>query len=243
MTHYVSGWTTRRNLRFTTKSVQIHLVHIVVVGCGRVGSELATQLSEDGHSVVIIDKNANSFRRLGQSYTGQRITGSGFDRVVLSQAGAGDADGFAAVTNGDNTNILCARIAQSTYGIQNVVARIYDPQRADIYQRLGIPTVATVSWTTTQVRRWLLNEDETVAWTADSGKLSLIERILPDALAGQQLLHLNAGNDIRVVGVLRAGTGRLDVTDLYGQEDDKVYFMVTPEGARMLNTTLGIEAK
>lgn len=219
------------------------LVHIVVVGCGRVGSELATQLSEDGHSVVIIDKNANSFRRLGQSFTGQRITGSGFDRVVLSQAGAGEADGFAAVTNGDNTNILCARIAQSTYAIKNVVARIYDPQRADIYQRLGIPTVATVSWTTMQVRRWLLNEDETIAWTADSGKLSLVERILPDSLAGQHLTGLNVGHDIKVVGVVRAGAGRLDVEGLYGQEDDKVYFMVTPEGARQLNDVLGIEAK
>jgi len=218
-------------------------VHIVVVGCGRVGSELATQLSEDGHSVVIIDKNANSFRRLGQSFTGQRITGSGFDRVVLSQAGAGEADGFAAVTNGDNTNILCARIAQSTYSIQNVVARIYDPQRADIYQRLGIPTVATVSWTTMQVRRWLLNEDETTAWTADSGKLSLVERILPDTLAGQQLTGLNVGHDIKVVGVVRAGAGRLDVNGLYGQEDDKIYFMVTPDGAKQLNAVLGIEAK
>ena len=218
-------------------------MNIVVVGCGRVGSELATQLSEDGHSVVIIDKNPNSFRRLGQSYTGQRIVGSGFDRVILRQAGAGEADAFAAVTNGDNTNILCARIAQGSFNIKNVVARIYDPQRAEIYQRLGIPTVATVTWATMQVRRWLLNEDETIAWTADSGKLSLIERFLPDSLAGQPLTQLNAGNDIRVVGVVRGGGGRLDIEELYGQEDDKVYFLVTPDGAKQLNAVLGIESK
>lgn len=233
----------RGNLRFARRSGQIDTVHIVVVGCGRVGSELATQLSEDGHSVVIIDKNAHSFRRLGQSFTGQRVIGSGFDRVILRQAGADGADAFAAVTNGDNTNILCARIAQGTFNIKNVVARIYDPQRADIYQRLGIPTVATVTWATMQVRRWLLNEDETIAWTADSGKLSLIERFLPDTLAGQLLSELNSGNDIRVVGVVRAGTGRLDIEGLYGQEDDKVYFLVTPEGARQLNSVLGIESK
>ena len=227
-------------MRFILNSGQIDPVHIVVVGCGRVGSDLATQLSEDGHSVAIVDRNPDSFRRLGESFTGQRIVGSGFDRNILAQAGAAEAGAFAAVTSGDNTNILCARIAQSTYGIKDVVARIYDPQRADIYQRLGIPTVATVTWTTSQVRRWLLNEDETIAWTDDSDSLSLLERFLPDSLAGDPLKNLNDGNDIRVVGVVRAGSGRLDIDDLYGQEDDKVFFMVTAEGARRLNAKLGI---
>jgi trk system potassium uptake protein TrkA len=216
------------------------LVHIVVVGCGRVGSDLATQLSEDGHSVAIIDKNAESFRRLGESFNGKRIVGSGFDRTVLSQAGASEAQAFAAVTNGDNTNILCARIAQSTYGIKDVVARIYDPQRAAIYQRLGIPTVATVTWTTSQVKRWLLNEDETIAWTDDSATVMVLERFLPDTLAGKPVQQLNVGNDIRVVAVVRGSQGRLDIDGLYGQEDDKVLFMVTPEGARQLNSVLGI---
>ena len=215
-------------------------MHIVVVGCGRVGSDLATQLSEDGHSVAIIDKSADSFRRLGESFNGKRIVGSGFDRNVLSQAGAGEAQAFAAVTNGDNTNILCARIAQSTYGIKDVVARIDDPQRATIYQRLGIPTVATVTWTTSQVKRWLLNEDATIAWTDDSATLQVLERFLPDNLAGQPLKDLNVGSDIRVIGVVRGSQGRLDVEGLYGQEDDKVLFLVTPEGGRQLNEVLGI---
>ena len=215
-------------------------MHIVVVGCGRVGSDLATQLSEDGHSVAIIDKSADSFRRLGESLNGKRIVGSGFDRNVLSQAGAGEAQAFAAVTNGDNTNILCARIAQSTYGIKDVVARIYDPQRATIYQRLGIPTVATVTWTTSQVKRWLLNEDATIEWTDDSATLQDLERFLPDNLAGQPLKDLNVGSDIRVIGVVRGSQGRLDVEGLYGQEDDKVLFLVTPEGGRQLNEVLGI---
>ena len=158
----------------------------------------------------------------------------------MSQAGAGEAQAFAAVTNGDNTNILCARIAQSTYGIKDVVARIYDPQRATIYQRLGIPTVATVTWTTSQVKRWLLNEDATIAWTDDSATLQVLERFLPDNLAGQPLKDLNVGSDIRVIGVVRGSQGRLDVEGLYGQEDDKVLFLVTPEGGRQLNEVLGI---
>jgi trk system potassium uptake protein TrkA len=214
-------------------------VHIVVVGCGRVGSDLATQLSEAGHSVAVIEKNGESFKRLGGSFNGERIIGSGFDRGALMKARAQDADGFAAVTNGDNTNILCARIAQTTYNIPNVVARIYDPKRARIYERLGIPTVPTVTWTTNQVKRWLLTEEESVAWSSATGALHLVERILPDHLAGKPLHDLNMGHDVKVVGVVRASEGRLDTHNLFGQEDDMVEFVVTPAGLALLNDALG----
>jgi trk system potassium uptake protein TrkA len=120
-------------------------VHVIVVGCGRVGSDLATQLSEEGHSVAIIDKNREAFRRLGSGFNGSTVVGSGFDRDALFQANASHADAFAAVTNGDNSNILCARIAREKYEITNVVARIYDPRRAVIYQRLGIPDLSRPS--------------------------------------------------------------------------------------------------
>jgi trk system potassium uptake protein TrkA len=131
-------------------------VHVVVVGCGRVGSELAGTLEKSGHTVAVIDKNPNAFRRLQAGYAGQRVVGFGFDRDHLEEAGIERAGAVAAVTNGDNSNILVARIARETFGIERVVARIYDPRRAVIYQRLGIPTVATVSWTTDQVLRRLL---------------------------------------------------------------------------------------
>ena len=218
-------------------------MHVVVVGCGRVGSEIAGTLEQQGHTVSIIDKRKDAFRRLPKGFAGNRIVGFGFDRDTLAEAGIGEAGALASVTSGDNSNIMSARVARETFGVERVVARIYDPRRAAIYQRLGIPTVATVTWATMQVRRWLLNEDETIAWTADSGKLSLIERFLPDSLAGQPLTQLNAGNDIRVVGVVRGGGGRLDIEELYGQEDDKVYFLVTPDGAKQLNGVLGIESK
>ena len=129
-------------------------MHVVVVGCGRVGSGLAISLTKEGHSVAIMDKNPRAFRRL-KDWEGPRIVGSGFDRDDLEKAGAVGADALAAVTSGDNTNILTVRIARETYLIPNVVARIYDPRRAEIYQRLGIPTVATVTWTIDQVRRRL----------------------------------------------------------------------------------------
>src|SRR5438045_9318134 len=123
-------------------------MHVIVVGCGRVGSELAAELEAQGHTVAVIDKNRNAFRRLPERFTGRAVLGFGFDRDHLEQAGVREAGALAAVTSGDNSNVLTARIARETFQIPNVVARIYDPRRAMIYQRPGIPTVATVAWTT-----------------------------------------------------------------------------------------------
>src|SRR5947207_9953537 len=151
-------------------------VHVVVVGCGRVGSELAAELEAQGHTVAVIDKNRNAFRRLPERFTGRAVLGFGFDRDHLEQAGIGEAQALAAVTSGDNSNILTARIARETYGIEHVVARIYDPRRAVIYQRLGIPTVATVAWTTDQVLRRLLPSETSNDWVDPTGRVGLIER-------------------------------------------------------------------
>ncbi len=195
------------------------------------------QLSEDGHSVVIIDKNRDAFRRLTR-YHGKTLLGSGFDRDILFKAEAGHADALAAVTSGDNTNILCARIARDTYRIKNIVARIYDPQRADIYMKLGIPTVATSLWTTQQVKRWMMPSDDSIEWTDGAGTLHLVERIVPDALAGKPLDHFNIGDHVRVVGLIRAGVGRVNVEGLFAQEDDLLELLVTPQGLDELGALL-----
>ena len=121
-------------------------MHVVIMGCGRVGSAIALELETAGISVSIIDQSREAFRRLGGAFKGTTVTGIGFDRDILIQAGIEKADAFAALSNGDNSNILAARVAREVFGVQNVVARIYDPARAEIYQRLGIPTVATVTW-------------------------------------------------------------------------------------------------
>lgn len=195
------------------------------------------QLTDDGHSVVIVDKNRDSFRRLTH-FAGKTLLGSGFDRDVLAKAEASRADALAAVTSGDNTNILCARIARDTYNITNVVARIYDPQRAEIYMKLGIPTVATSLWTTQQVKRWLLPSDKSIEWTDGAGMLHLVERILPDKFAGRPLRQFNVSNDIRVVGLIRGSLGRVDIDELFAQEDDVLEFLVTPQGLNELNALL-----
>ncbi len=194
-------------------------MHIVVIGCGRVGSGLGISLVSDGHTVAIVDKRSDAFRRLPDGWEGVRVIGFGFDRDALEEAGIRRAGGFAAVTSGDNSNILSARIARETYQVENVVARIYDPRRASIYRRLGIPTVATVTWTTDQVLRRMFPERAAVEWSSPDGEVSLVERTLPGTWVGRRLSELESPGEIRVVGLIRADQSRL-VTDEIGQEGD-----------------------
>jgi trk system potassium uptake protein len=201
-------------------------MHVVVVGCGRVGSMLAVALEAEGHTVAVIDKNRNALRRLPERFSGKVVLGFGFDRDHLEAAGVREASAFAAVTSGDNSNILSARIARENYGIENVVARIYDPRRALIYQRLGIPTVATVAWTADQVMRKLTPQQSVTEWSDATGGLSLVERVLPEAWAGKKLVHLDGGDRFRIVAVTRAGAPRLSTTDLVGQEGDILHLSV-----------------
>jgi trk system potassium uptake protein len=212
-------------------------VHVIVVGCGRVGSGLAISLSAEGHTVAVLDKSPRAFRRL-EDWDGQRLIGSGFDRDDLEKAGALHADALAAVTSGDNTNILTVRIARETYKIPNVVARIYDPRRAEIYQRLGIPTVATVTWTIDQVRRRLLPDLDVGDWSDATGRLSLVDRSLPDAWAGQPLGELEEPGRLSIVAVTRSGVPRLDARDLVGQEGDILHIAVLDGALHELDATL-----
>ena len=213
-------------------------MHVVVVGCGRVGSGLAVQLVELGHTVAIIDKAPRAFRRLPPGWAGEAIVGSGFDRGDLDRAGAAGAGALAAVTSGDNSNILTARIARETYGIPNVVARIYDPRRAEIYQRVGIPTVATVKWTIDRVMRRLLPDALSGEWTDSTGGLVLVERPLPDGWAGKRLRELTMPGRAILAAVTRSGTPRLEVSELVGQEGDVLTLLVAKEAVDELERRL-----
>ena len=150
-------------------------MHIVIMGCGRVGSTLAHNLESRGHSVAIIDQNPDAFRRLGPDFAGLTVTGVGFDRDVLIEAGIERADAFAAVSSGDNSNIISARLARETFGVQRVVARIYDQKRAEVYERLGIPTVATVRWTADRMVRHLVPEGIVELWRDPTSTVAIIE--------------------------------------------------------------------
>jgi trk system potassium uptake protein len=201
-------------------------MHVIVVGCGRVGSELGIRLEREGHSVAIIDKNRRAFRRLPDDWAGRAIVGFGFDRDHLAEAGVDEAAALAAVTSGDNSNILTARIARETFQIPNVVARIYDPRRALIYQRLGIPTVATVPWTTDQVMRRLFPEESVTEWTDPTGKFAFVERALPDDWVGRHIGDLAEEGRFGPILVTRAGQARMATPELVGQEGDVLLITV-----------------
>lgn len=200
-------------------------MHVVVVGCGRVGAGLARSLEGSGHSVAVVDRRPKAFERLPEGFGGRTVVGVGFDRDRLVSAGIEEAGALAAVTNGDNSNILVARVARETFGIERVVARIYDPQRAAVYQRLGIATVAPAMWTTERVLRRLLPDALAVEWVDPSAKVSLVERSFSSSWAGTRVLEAESAG-VRVVAVSRLGSAMLPTADLVVQDGDVVYLAV-----------------
>jgi trk system potassium uptake protein TrkA len=213
-------------------------VHVVVVGCGRVGSEIAGTLVEQGHTVSVVDKRKDAFRRLPKGFSGNRVVGFGFDRDTLKEAGIEEAGALASVTSGDNSNIMSARVARETFGVERVVARIYDPRRAAIYQRLGIPTVATVSWTTDQVVRRLIPTTQPVDWTDGSGSIHLVERALPAHWAGQRLDQIEEPGRFVLGAVTRLGTAQVARRDLVGQDGDILHLVVATDALDALQGRL-----
>jgi trk system potassium uptake protein TrkA len=213
-------------------------MRVVVVGCGRVGSELATILSQESHEVAVIDKNPRALQRLAMDWGGKGVVGFGFDRDALEEAGIAGADALAAVTNGDNSNILTARIARETYQVPNVVARIYDPRRAVIYRRLGIPTVATVTWTVDQVVRRLLPDRTMTEWSSPSGDVVMVERALPAAWVGYRLDDLEVPAQCRIAALSRAGKAAVPKVGTVGQESDVLYLSATAAGLAELEQRL-----
>jgi trk system potassium uptake protein len=201
-------------------------VHVVIMGCGRVGSALAHVLEEGDHSVAVIDREAAAFRRLPPDFQGRTVTGVGFDRDTLVEAGIERAHAFAAVSSGDNSNIIAARVARETFGIDNVVARIYDARRAAVYQKLGIPTVATVRWTADQVLRRLLPQGLETEWRDPSGQVVLAEIAVAPTWVGQRVTRLESDAGCRVALLTRLGEGLLPGADTVVQEGDLVHAAV-----------------
>jgi trk system potassium uptake protein TrkA len=201
-------------------------MHIVIMGCGRVGSTLAHILEGQGHTIAVIDRNPDAFRRLGPDFEGSRITGFGFDRDTLHDAGIEKAGAFAAVSNGDNSNIIAARVARETFGVENVVARIYDPRRAEVYQRLGIPTVATVRWTADQILRRLQPHGAEPEWRDPTGAVVLAEVQLGEKWLGRSVVELQAATTARVAFLTRLGEALLPHAKTVLQDGDLVHVVM-----------------
>jgi trk system potassium uptake protein TrkA len=206
-------------------------VHIVIMGCGRVGSTLARSLEQRGHTTAVIDSNPAAFRRLGPSFSGVTVTGIGFDRGVLEEAGIERADGFAAVSSGDNSNIISARVAREQFGVKNVVARIYDPGRAEVYERLGVPTVATVPWAADQVLRRLLPAGSEPIWRDPSGELRLDTVNAPHPWIGHEIAELERQAKVRVAYLTRLGAGLIVDDATVIQEGDHLSLFIREDDA------------
>jgi trk system potassium uptake protein TrkA len=212
-------------------------VNVVILGCGRVGASLANALEEMGHQVAVVDQDPDAFRRLGPTFEGRTVTGIGFDPDVLRQAGIENADAFAAVSSGDNSNIIAARVAREEFGIDNVAARIYDQGRAEVFERLGIPTVATVGWTAGQLLRRLLPQGTSTHWTDPSGQVRLAEIDLDPAWRGRSVRDLERASGARVAFLTRLGAGFVPTGDTVVQDGDVVHAVLpTGDAPDVVNT-------
>ena len=215
-------------------------MHVVIMGCGRVGSTLAESLDAAGKSVAVVDQESGAFRRLPASFGGRTVTGVGFDREVLVEAGIEEASAFAAVSSGDNSNILAARVARETFGVENVVARIYDPKRAEVYQRLGISTVATVRWTADQMMRRLRPEGALSEWSDASGAVRLAEVHVDPSWIGMPLTRIDEVTSARVALITRLGEGMLPQPDTVLQEGDLVHVLARADQLDEVSRVLAV---
>ena len=213
-------------------------MHVIVMGCGRVGSELSIQLLGGGHEVTVIDKRREAFERYPPGEGARTVVGLGFDRDVLEEAGVKDADAFVAVSSGDNSNILSARVALEYYHVPKVVARIYDPRRAEIYQKLNIPTVATTTWGVKQIQLMLLHDRKEIRESLGGGELLRLRVPVPSHLVGKPATSLNVDGRILVAGLSRGGGGSIPTSETTLQEGDYLIVMLTKDGMELLDEQL-----
>lgn len=213
-------------------------VHFVIMGCGRVGALMATQLDRMGHSVAVIDRTSDAFRRLPSDFNGRKVKGMGFDPEALEQAGIDEAYAFAAVANGDNSNIVSARVARERFGVERVAARIYDPRRADVYERLGIRTVATVRQTAEQMMRLVLPGSTARELTDPSGEVSLISPDVSPAWVGTAVSALEERLKVRVAWVSRGGGALVPRGQTIIQEHDALHLAAPTDRLKAVQRAL-----
>jgi trk system potassium uptake protein TrkA len=213
-------------------------MRVVIMGCGRVGSELSHALGDAGHDVTVIDKRADAFDRYPPGEHARKIVGLGFDRDVLEEAGIREADAFIAVSSGDNSNIVSARVALEHYHVPKVIARIFDPRRAEIYERLNIPTVATTTWGVKQMQLMLLHTGKEVRESLAGGELLRVRVPVPPHLVGKSASALNVDGRILIAGVSRGGKGFIPTASSTVQEGDFLIAMVAKDAMEQLDALL-----
>jgi trk system potassium uptake protein TrkA len=205
-------------------------MRVIIMGCGRVGSELSNELLDDGHETTVIDKNPEAFFRYPPGEGANTVIGLGFDRDVLEEAGIKEADAFIAVSSGDNSNIVSARVALEHYHVPKVVARIYDPRRADIYERLNIPTVATTRWGVKQIQLMLFHDRQEIRESLGGGELVRMRLPVAEHMIGKPATSFNVPGKIMIAGVSRGGGGFLPTGENTLQAGDYLIVMLSKDG-------------
>ena len=216
-------------------------MRVVVVGCGRVGAGLAAGLAEAGDVVAVVDKDPKAFERLGEEFTGQTVEGIGFDRDVLEQAGIAGADALVAVTGGDNSNVVAARVAKDAYRVPRVIARIHDPRRAALYEELGIVTVSSTDWALRKIRDYLEHRTLKEEHAFGRGEVTMLRLELPQHLVDRQVADME-GEGLRVVSVTRRGGAFVPGPGTVLAEGDVVRLAVGADGRERLDALLAEEA-
>lgn len=201
-------------------------MYVIIVGCGRVGSELAKILSSEGHNVVIIDKNAASFARLGGTFNGVTLVGNGFDSDLLMSAGIAQADAFCAVTNGDNTNLIAAQVAKTIFKVPKVITRVYDPKRAEIYKTLGLDVISGTVLFASMLRDKII-ESRFSSYLIETGELGVIEIRANGNIKGKRVSELNISNEFLIITIVTKKKGTLiPQPDTVVEEGDTVIAVV-----------------
>lgn len=212
---------------------------IIIIGCGRIGSSLAQTLSRQGHKVVVVDKEPAAFNRLGPAFKGETIVGVGFDRDVLIKAGIERTDALAAVTASDEANVVAARLASHVFHVPRVVARLYDPRKAEIYRRLGLQTISPVAWSTHRIAELLCYSPLETVISLGGGGVDIVEAEIPPLLVGRTVKELTVAGEIVVVAISRGDTTFLPTLGAVFQEGDRVYLVVEAASADRLREMLG----
>ncbi len=218
-------------------------MRVIVMGCGRVGLQVSQMLVSQGHDVTVIDHDANAIAKLGPNFKGKVVRGLGFDRNVLTEADVERAEGFVAASSSDNANIVAARIARNIFHVPRVVARLYDPLRAEIYQRLGLITVSTTNWGAERICEVVTHTDLDVIYTFGRGEASLVVIEVPPQLSSRTVNHLSIPGEITVVAIVRDGQAFVPVTGSAFQDGDRVYLSVVSSAMERLEQMIGMEGR
>ena len=215
-------------------------MRVIIMGCGRVGEQLARLMSEEGHEVTVIDYDASALARLGPDFKGRRIKGIGFDRDVLLSAGIEEADGFAAMSSSDDVNVVAARIARHLFHVPRVVARLYEPERAEVYRRLGLVTISSTAWGAERTRELLTHAELDAVRSFGAGEVQLLEVEVPPRLVGHSVRDLSVPGEVSVITITRDGKAQLPMLGTAFRTGDVIHLAVLSGAMNRVERLLGI---